>query len=311
MRSRLLVSLLFLCTLSACKKVTNITEVYAPARVVTLDSAAITVYPGDMRKVTALLSSPLDVRTESLSWETSSPTTATVESNGTIRAIAPGYALITVYLLRDGGKTQSSATVQVTVLQRPVQKVVTITASPLAGTLFVGDSLQALAAVSTSPDSLSKAVTWRALNPSVATVTNSGRIHAVAVGTASIVVTSVADTTKSVTVSITVNAKAPPTGNYVRSLTPVVSAVALKFNRDTVVAVTVVADAGVDRSYTCVTSNAALVQIVDQATCRFRLVAAYPTSMTNVRIIYTAKGPGVPTVNGGVVSSFITVTYSP
>lgn len=313
MRPRFVVPLLLLlATLSACKK-EYITEIHSVARDLRLDSAAVTLYPGQSTRVSTLLSSPLNLSVgESLSWESRSPTTATVASDGTIRALAPGYTLVTVYLMQQGVKTSLSASVQVTVLAQPVQqKSVSIAVTPSVATLLVGDTLPTLVTVTRTPSTLTDSVVWQSSSPATATVSRTGVIRAIAPGTANIRAVAVADTTKSATITVTVNAR--PTSNaYVRSITPAVTQVSLKFNQDTVVAVNVTADAGVtDRSYTCVASNAALVIVTNPATCRFKLIAAYSAAITNVRIIYTATKPGDPSVNNGVVSTFVTVIYSP
>src|SRR5215831_15033309 len=76
--------------------------------------------------------------------------------------------------------------------------------------LKIGDKVTFAASVTGGPDLTNKAVTWKSSAPAIATVDNTGLVTAVSGGTASIIATSVANTTVSgaavVTVQATVNA---------------------------------------------------------------------------------------------------------
>ncbi len=85
-----------------------------------------------------------------------------------------------------------------------------VTVSPASATLDPNDTQQLTANVDATPASADKSVTWTSSNPSVATVSESGLVTAVAQGTATITATSNLDNTKSGTCSVTVNAPAAP-----------------------------------------------------------------------------------------------------
>jgi uncharacterized protein YjdB len=85
-----------------------------------------------------------------------------------------------------------------------------VTVSPASVTLDPNGTQQLTANVDATPASADKSVTWTSSNPSVATVSESGLVTAVAQGTATITATSNLDNTKSGTCSVTVNAPAAP-----------------------------------------------------------------------------------------------------
>ena len=85
-----------------------------------------------------------------------------------------------------------------------------VTVSPASATLDPNDTQQLTATVDATPASADKTVTWTSSDPSVATVSESGLVTAVAQGTATITATSNLDNTKSGTCSVTVNAPAAP-----------------------------------------------------------------------------------------------------
>ena len=85
-----------------------------------------------------------------------------------------------------------------------------VTVSPASATLDPNGTQQLTATVDATPASADKSVTWSSNNPSVATVSESGLVTAVAQGTATITATSNLDNTKSGTCNITVNAPAAP-----------------------------------------------------------------------------------------------------
>lgn len=60
---------------------------------VTLDAASLSLTPGEVRTLTAVVS-PANTVDKSVVWVSSEPRTATVDENGTVRAIQPGTAVI-------------------------------------------------------------------------------------------------------------------------------------------------------------------------------------------------------------------------
>lgn len=138
----------------------------------------------------------------------------------------------------------------------PVTPAVTgITVSPNAATLIKGQTAQLSAVVTANDPSVAKTVTWASSNAAVATVSATGLVTAVAPGAATITATSTADANFKAGAQITV------TGLGVRSvrvspdnaIVPTGSTLQLVANVD--------ADAGVARTVTWASSNAAVATV--------------------------------------------------
>jgi uncharacterized protein YjdB len=126
----------------------------------------------------------------SISWSSSSTAIATVSTAGLVTAVSAGPA--TIFASSDG-KTGSAT---VTVNAVPVNLV---TVTPPTSTILVGQTLQ-LTAVTTDAGGhtlTGRTIAWATTASSIATVSTTGLVTAVAVGTANITATSEgkADTT--------------------------------------------------------------------------------------------------------------------
>lgn len=113
--------------------------------------------------------------TETIHWESSDETVATVDAGGVVTAHAGGSVTITA----TGARTSASCTVNVSV---PADSIV-LNSTELQ--LTVGAAGQLVAVV--MPENTSdKTVTWASSDETVATVGQDGAIHAVAAGTATV-----------------------------------------------------------------------------------------------------------------------------
>jgi len=88
--------------------------------------------------------------------------------------------------------------------------VSSVTVSPANATLEINDTQQLTATVNVTPSTADNTVTWSTSDASVATVSQTGLVTAVAQGTATITATSNLDNSKTGTCAITVNAPAAP-----------------------------------------------------------------------------------------------------
>jgi len=88
--------------------------------------------------------------------------------------------------------------------------VSSVTVSPASATLEINDTQQLTATVNVTPSTADNTVTWSTSDASVATVSQTGLVTAVAQGTATITATSNLDNSKTGTCAITVNAPAAP-----------------------------------------------------------------------------------------------------
>jgi uncharacterized protein YjdB len=132
-------------------------------------------------------------------WTSSNTPVATVDAAGVARAVAAGVSYLTAGA---GGKT---ATVTFTVTATTVQAAVaTVSVEPGSATVVVGGSVLLTAS---ARDAAGKAITgrpvaWSTSNPAVATVSASGMVTGVAVGSATITATVEGKTgTSTITVS--------------------------------------------------------------------------------------------------------------
>ena len=160
----------------------KVTVTAAPVEVtgITLSKTSITLVEGDTRRLTATVK-PSDATNDSVSWSSSNTSVATVSSGGTVTARPAGTAPITA--TTSNGKT---ATCKVTVT--PEVEVTSVSVSPSSVTLEAGQ--QKTLSVSLYPsDATDDSVEWTSSDTSVATVSSSGTVTAVAPGTARITAT--------------------------------------------------------------------------------------------------------------------------
>ena len=133
-------------------------------------------------------------------WSSSDESVATVDANGLVTAVAVGVTTIDVYSAYNPDIKNS---IELTVAEVPVEAVnITAPATPFEMTL--GDEDVTLTATVTPADATDKKVTWSSSAPTVATVDETGKIHAVAAGTTTIKATTANG--KEASIELTVNA---------------------------------------------------------------------------------------------------------
>ena len=146
-----------------------------------LDNTTLNLKQGTTSQVIATIS-PSNAN-QSISWSSSNPRVATVDSNGLIRAVGIGTATIIARTVND-----LTANIKVTVGDYSLNvKNIMITTNYIV--LPVGISKQ-LAVAFTPANASNKTVSWSSSNPSVATVDNSGNVKAISPGSAIIKATS-------------------------------------------------------------------------------------------------------------------------
>lgn len=144
---------------------------------------------------------PNTANVKNVTFSSNATSVATVSSEGVITGVAAGNARITATAEAANNGTVT-AYVDITVTAIAVSGV---SVSPTSASIVVGGTQQLTATVSPS-NATNKNVTWESDTTSVATVSNAGLVTAVAAGTATITVKSVADSTKKATCTITVTA---------------------------------------------------------------------------------------------------------
>jgi uncharacterized protein YjdB len=146
---------------------------------VAVSPATVSLAPGSKQQLTATVS-PTTATNKSITWTSSNSSVATVSSSGLVTAVAAGTATITAKTV-DGGKT-STSTVSVS------SSVSTVAISPSSIAVNLGATHQ-LNAVVTPTTAVNKNVTWRSANNTIATVSPTGVVTAVAVGNVAITAT--------------------------------------------------------------------------------------------------------------------------
>jgi uncharacterized protein YjdB len=129
---------------------------------------------------------PANATNKAVSYRSSIPSVATVDSTGTVVAKANGTTTITV-TTADGPFTD---TCSITVDTGRVRVTSVTVAPPTASLTTIGQTV-ALTATVLPSNATDKTVTWRSSNVAAATVDSSGRVTAVGNGTATITATSV------------------------------------------------------------------------------------------------------------------------
>ncbi len=111
-----------------------------------------------------------------IAWQSSSPTTATVDATGVVHGVAPGPVTITA------SAEGVSGTAQVTVIQPPVVAVVI---SPRTPSVKPGETTQltAVAQDGIGRPMNDRPITWTSRNAATATISNAGLVTGVATGT--------------------------------------------------------------------------------------------------------------------------------
>ncbi len=136
---------------------------------------------------------PANAENQSLKWESSNEEVAMVSSLGKVRALKAGTATITVSSLEDSSK-KDQCVVTVTAKDRTVH-VTGVTLNVKTLSLDKGEKEGLIATVAPN-NATNKEVRWTSDTPTVATVSETGLVSAIARGTATITVASVEDPTR-------------------------------------------------------------------------------------------------------------------
>ncbi|HKR09487.1 MAG TPA: Ig-like domain-containing protein [Gemmatimonadaceae bacterium] len=149
---------------------------------------------------------------QTFSWASSNNSVATVSSSGRVTAVAAGTANVSATI----GSVSGSASITVTAPPPPPPPptVSSIAVSPSSSSIQTGATVQ-LSAVArdASGNTISgQTFSWASSNNSVATVSSSGRVTAVAVGTANVSAT-IGSVSGSAAITVTAPPPPPPPGS--------------------------------------------------------------------------------------------------
>jgi uncharacterized protein YjdB len=166
------------------------------ARGITISPAAVSLGAGQTQPLQA--SVVLDPgQATTVTWRSAAANIASVSATGVVTGVALGITTITAIATAD-----STLRTAVTVSVVPSVRAVAVT--PTTASLFITATQQLTATVTADAGGV-QTVSWRSSNPETATVSATGLVTAIALGTTTITVLSTADTTRRATTAITVS----------------------------------------------------------------------------------------------------------
>lgn len=231
---------------------------------------------------------------QDVKWSSSNPEVATVDQKGLVTAnkTKGGATIITVTSLEN---TQVSETCEVVV------EDIAITSIELDRTylpLKVGDKAKLTATVKPENTNLDKGVTWKSDNPLIARVSEKGDILAIKSGTATITVTSVADTKITKTCEVIVE------DIGIQSLELNKSILTLKVgDKETLIATILPAETTLDKGVTWVSEDPSIATVSDKGE-----VTAVASGETTITV--TSKGDPTKVKYCGVLVSTQTIAVT-
>lgn len=171
----------------------NVEKVWVTS--VAISEASITLAP-DAEQTLTLSVSPSTAYIKTVTWSSSDETVATVDSNGKVTAVAVWNATITATSTDNSSKSDSCSV---------IVKVSVEAVSLDESTLSLAPAWTAqLTATVTPADATVNTVVWTSSDDTIATVSDTWLVTAVADGTATITATSTDDETKSASCEVTV-----------------------------------------------------------------------------------------------------------
>ncbi len=154
------------CTVTVTQKVSGLS----------INRTSMTLYQGQVYKLSATVT-PSTATNKTVSWYSSNTKAAKVSSSGSVTAVSPGTAIITVKTA-DGGYTEN-CTVKV------VKKVDVKGISLSSKTLAIDKGKQATLDVTFNPNNASeRGITWTTSDKSIATVSSTGVVKGIKTGKA-------------------------------------------------------------------------------------------------------------------------------
>ena len=181
---------------------------------VSVSVASSSIAVGDSTQATATLRDRRGrLVTGSVTWSSSNSSVATVSSTGMVRGVGAGAASI----VATRGYRSGSAGVTVTQPATSTAPVASVSVALASNSLIVGGSTQATATERDASNIVltGRTVTWSSGSPSIATVSSSGLVTAVAAGTTNIIASS-----EGVTGSASLTVSPPPPSGSISSNEP-------------------------------------------------------------------------------------------
>ncbi|WP_317854885.1 Ig-like domain-containing protein [Chakrabartyella piscis] len=185
----------------------NVPNESYPVKSVSLDLNATTIYMGEAGTQLVASVYPSYADNTNVSWSSENESIATVDQNGWVTPVSAGYVTITVKTEENGFTASCYVSVQ------PERtRVESISISD--GNAELGDTLSlglygstTLSVVTTPTDATDQTVTWSSNNTAVVSVSRTGEVTAIGLGTAVLTATSTDGSfTDTITVQVSLNA---------------------------------------------------------------------------------------------------------
>ena len=184
----------------------TVTAAPIPVTSITVSPAATSIEAGTTDTLTATVA-PANATTPGVTWTSSDPTVATVDTTGLVTGITAGTVVITA-TATDGSGVTGTAHVTVTPPIVPPIPVTSITINLSTATIDAGTTA-ALTATVLPTNATSPTVTWTSSDPTVATVGTNGLVTALTAGTTVITATATDGSGVTSSVDITVTPAQP------------------------------------------------------------------------------------------------------
>ncbi|MDT8858876.1 Ig-like domain-containing protein [Alkalihalobacillus sp. MEB130] len=166
---------------------------------ITVNKSKLSLMVNRSEQLTATVH-PATATNKSITWTSSHPNIATVDSKGNVKAIKAGSATITATAK---GNTSVTTTIPVT-----VTNIVPTDLKVSKSTYQITKNQTVKPTITVSPsDAANKNITWKSSNTKVATVDSKGNIKGISNGTATITATAEANTNVSKKINVTVSTK--------------------------------------------------------------------------------------------------------
>ena len=216
----------------------------AVIRAITMTPTVASVIAGGQLRMVATVDADAGALTD-LRWHTDNPAIAAVDEQGMVTGVAPGNTVVRASAVGDSRVSTSA--------QLTVTSAGTITLSPTTLALATGEQRPLSAVVQLEPG-LSTALTWRTANSGVATVSASGVVTGITVGSTLVTAVSLADTTRRDSVAVVI---VP----VVRDIDVTPSAASISTGETRQLSVNFSADAGVSQGLIWRSSNTAVAAV--------------------------------------------------
>jgi uncharacterized protein YjdB len=182
-------------------------------------------------------------------------------------------------------------------------RVTSVSVSPATATMVVDDQQQFTATVNVV-NGASTAVAWTSSNATIASVSTSGQVQALAVGSATITATSSFDATKSAAASITVNPKPAVVSVAITPATPTIIV-----GQNVPLTATVSVVGGASTAVTWSSSQASIASVTSAGVLTG--VAVGSASITATSVADPTKSATVPVVVNAPPPAVVSITVTP